>query len=84
MFLCLGFLVMVLGILDRVAQVQQWSSVIAWAQEAGVPQNEKFAQRLNELPGGHFSGAIIGAGLAIFVLAVWRLVKETRPKDPPI
>lgn len=83
-FLCLGFLVMGLGILERAAQVSQWSSVVAWAAEAGVLQNEKFAQHLEKLPGSPFSTAIVGTGLVICVLAIWRLVKETRAKDPPI
>ena len=84
-FLCLGFLVMILATVERGAQVSQWSSLIAWAQEAGVLQNEKFAQHLNKLPRSPFTTAITGTGLLICILAIWRLIKETRPKnDPPI
>jgi hypothetical protein len=84
-FLCLGVLVMILAAAEMGAQVSRWSSLIAWAQETGVLQNEKFAQHLSQLPSSPFTTAIIGTGLLICILAIWRLIKETRPKnDPPI
>ena len=83
-FLCLGFVVILFGIAERSFQFSQQSSLITSAQEAGVLQNEKFAQRLNQLSDSPFSLGIIGTGLVICVLAICRLVRETRPKDPPI
>jgi hypothetical protein len=83
-FLCLGFVVMLLGMAERSFQVSQWSSLVARAQETGVLENKQFERRLHELPHSPFTLAITGAGFAICVLAIWRLIKETRPKNPPI
>ena len=86
-FLGLGLLVMLFGIAEQSFQFSRWSSLVTSAEETGVLQNEKFSQRLNQFsdsPDSPFSFGIIGTGLVICVLAICRLVKETRPKEPPI
>jgi len=83
-FLCLGILVMVFAALERGFQISQWSSLVARAQESGALQNEKFAAHLRNPPISPFTTAITVTGLLISILAIWRLVKENRRKDPPI
>ena len=86
-FLCLGIVVMGLSAFERAVQVNRWSSLVGTAAETGVLKNEKFAERLNALalPGTPFINVLFGTGLVISVLAIWRLVIETRSKkDPPI
>ena len=76
----LGLLVAALGMFERSVQVNQWSSLIAWAQETGVLQNERFAQRLGKLPPSPFTTVITLVGTAITLLAMWCLSIQDRSK----
>jgi hypothetical protein len=64
-------------------QAPQWSSVIAAASETGALENEAFAQRLTNfgLPQSSFAGVQLFVGVAICLIAIWRLTIETRPRD---
>ena len=79
-FLCLGILVMTLAIFEQAVQTNKRSTVITSAHKAGALQNAEFADRLRwSLETSPVTFIIAGAGLAITLLALWRLNVETRP-----
>ena len=76
----LGLLVAALGMFERAVQVNQWSSLIASAQEAGVLQNATFAQRLQTLPRSPVTTVITVFGALITILAMWGFAIHDRSK----
>ena len=70
---------MLLGLAEQAFQFSRWSYLVELAHEPGAFQNG-FPLLLREVPKSPFTIPTIGAGLMMSILAIWRLIKETRPK----
>ena len=79
MFVGLGLLVAALAILDRAAQIRQWSSLFDRAGQVGAFQNEIIFREFDRLPTTPFAIPIIAIGLIMSALAMWHLFRRARP-----
>jgi hypothetical protein len=75
----LGLLVAALGLLDRAAQIDQWSSLFELAAQTRSLEYELVFHHLDRIPRTPYTVPIVAVGLATSCLAMWQLLRRPRP-----